>query len=94
MVYSIRPHRAFERPFAKLSRELQQRIVEKLEFLARHPETIGVPMGNLPPDLRGLHKIRVGGWRLFFWVEHAKREIVPYNIERRDKAYQKFWKHE
>jgi len=92
MAYSIRPHHAFERPFSRLPSELRKRIVEKLEFLASHPETIGPPMKHLSADLRGLHKIRVGDWRVFFWADHTKREIVPYDVDRRDMAYKKLRK--
>ena len=92
MAYSIRPHRAFERPFSRLPNELKRRVVEKLEFLAAHPEIIGPPMRHLPADLRGLHKVRVGDWRIFFWAEHTNREIVPYDVNRRDTAYRKLRK--
>lgn len=87
MAYNIRPLALFERSFSKISGGDQKRIVEKLEHLAAHPEIIGAAMKNLPPDLRGLHKVRVGGWRIFFWADHQKQEIVPYDIDWRDKAY-------
>lgn len=92
MAYSIRPHSAFERSFGKLNRDDQKRVVKKLEQLAETPETIGAPMRNLPLDLRGLHKTRVGNRRVFFWVDHGKREIVPYDIDTRDKAYKNLYK--
>lgn len=92
MAYSIRPHRSFERPFSKLTTSDKRRVVEKLEYLAQHPDIIGSPMGNLPSDLRGLHKIRVGDWRVFFWVDEEKKEIIPYDIDRRDKAYRKLYR--
>ena len=87
MIYDIRPLPSFERPFSKLAGNIQRRIAEKLEFLAQHPEVIVSPMKNLPNDLRGLHKIRVGPWRIFFWVDRGKREITPYDVGNRDKVY-------
>ena len=92
MAYSIRPHHEFEQSFSKLTQADKERMVEKLDHLAQYPETIGAPMGNLPPDLRGLHKTRVGNWRLFFWVDRGKKEIVPYDIDRRDKAYKNLYR--
>ncbi|KKS39014.1 MAG: hypothetical protein A3G49_02915 [Candidatus Sungbacteria bacterium RIFCSPLOWO2_12_FULL_41_11] len=92
MAYSIRHHFAFERPFSKLTQGDKARVAEKLDQLALNPETIGAPMGNLPPDLRGLHKIRIGDWRLFFWVDYKKEEIVLYDIDRRDKAYKNLYR--
>lgn len=87
MAYSIRPLTSFEKAFACLPRDDHRRIAEKIEHLAAHPEIIGSPMANLPPYLRGLHKVRAGDWRIFFWVDSRKQEITPYDIDWRDKAY-------
>lgn len=87
MVYSIRPLISFERMFARLPSNDRKRIAEKIEYLAAHPEIIGSPMTNLPPDLRGLHKMRVGDWRIFFWVDTRKKELTLYDVDRRDRAY-------
>ncbi|MBI2639664.1 MAG: hypothetical protein HYW90_02110 [Candidatus Sungbacteria bacterium] len=92
MAYDIRPHNSFERPFSKLTTGDKKRVIEKLELIAQHPEKTGAPMGNLPADLRGLHKIRVGDRRLFFWVDNEKKEIVPYTIDKHDKAYKNLYK--
>ena len=91
MAYSILPLASFERIFAKLDSNIQKRAAEKIDQLAAHPETIGAPMKNLPPDLRGLHKVRVGHWRIFFWVDTRKEELVLYDINRRDKAYRSLY---
>ena len=87
MGYKIQALSSFERAFSKLDEELRKRITKKIEHLADYPKTIGAPMRNLPSDLKGLHKVRVGGWRIFFWVDHPKHEITLYDIDRRDKAY-------
>ena len=92
MAYNIRPHASFGRPFSKLTNEDKERAVEKLEHIAANPNLIGAPMGNLPSDLRGLHKIRIGDWRLFFWVDREKEEITPYDIDKRDKAYKHLYR--
>lgn len=89
MAYNIKPLASFERSFSKISRNDQKRIAEKLDRLASYPETIGASMKNLPPDLRGLHKVRIGDWRVFFWVDHGKREITLYDLDWRDKAYRR-----
>ena len=87
MAYNIRPSLSFEPSLEKLDKSIAKRVTEKLEMLAENPLTIPSPMGNLPKDLTGLRKIRVGNWRVFFWVDHAKKEIVPYFIENRDEIY-------
>ena len=93
MAYNILPLASFEKSFAKLPRNDQRRIVEKIEHLAAHPQFIGSPMANLPPDVRGLHKIRVGDWRIFFWVDNRKQEITLYDVGWRDKAYRDLFRH-
>ena len=87
MAYDVKPLVSFERAFARLPKENQRRIAEKIDFLAAHPETIGSPMAHLPPALRGLHKIRAGDWRIFFWMDTRRQEITLYDVDRRDKAY-------
>ena len=89
MAYHIKPLALFERSFSKIPRGDQKRIAQKLDRLALHPETIGASMKNLPHDLRGLHKVRVGDWRVFFWADHRTQEIVLYDLDWRDKAYRR-----
>jgi mRNA-degrading endonuclease RelE of RelBE toxin-antitoxin system len=92
MAYKIRPLRAFDRSFEKLDKSTAIRIMKKIETLAHEPQRIGGPMGNLPEDLKGLHKVRVGDWRVFFWVDHAKQEIAPYLVDNRDQIYRLLFK--
>ena len=89
MAYNIKPLTLFERSFSKISRADQKRIADKLDYLALHPKTIGASMRSMPPDLRGLHKVRVGDWRVFFWVDHRIQEITLYDLVWRDKAYRR-----
>jgi len=49
-------------------------------------------MGGLPKDLVGLHKIRIGDLRVFFWVDHNKKEIVLYFVSHRDEIYKWLYK--
>ncbi|OGF85388.1 hypothetical protein A2Z63_00030 [Candidatus Giovannonibacteria bacterium RIFCSPLOWO2_02_44_8] len=92
MAYSIRPLVSFERTLRKLDKQIARRVIEKLEALAENPGIIGSSMANLPKDLSGLHKVRVGDLRVFFWVDHRKEEIVPYVVDRRDIMYKNFYR--
>ena len=87
MAYNIRPLPSFERSLAKLDTGAAKRVIAKLEMLVENPLAIPSPMGNLPKDLMGLRKIRVGDWRVFFWVDHGKKEIVPYFVGNRAEIY-------
>lgn len=76
----------------KFDKQIARRILEKVQMLAENPEFIKGPMGNLPKDLAGLHKIRIGDLRVFFLVDHGKQEIALYYIDRRDYAYKKLFR--
>lgn len=87
MAYSVRPLSSFERRLEKLNAQITKRILGKIETLAQNPVLIRGPMGGMPKDLWGLHKVRVGDWRVFFWADHKKKEIILYDIDKRDFAY-------
>lgn len=92
MAYRVNPLSSFENGLAKIDRPVAQRILEKIDDMATNPETIGHPMGNLPKHLSGLHKLRVGNQRIFFWVDHKKKEITLYFVDKRDHAYEKLFR--
>ncbi len=92
MAYSLRPLPTFEKSLSKFDDNIAQRVIEKLDRLAENPALIPRPMGGLPKDLAGLHKTRVGDWRVFFWVDHDKKEIILYFVEHRDEIYKWLYK--
>lgn len=85
-MYEILSTPTFDRPFIKLSKDIQSRIKEKLKFLAENPVLIK-RLSYSPKDLSGLCKYRVGDWRILFWVDHAKKEMTLYLVDRRDSVY-------
>lgn len=87
MAYSLKPLSAFDKSLSKLDSIIARRVIEKLNRLAENPALIPRPMGGLPKDLIGLHKTRIGDWRVFFWVDHEKKELVLYFVEHRDEIY-------
>ncbi|PIU15230.1 type II toxin-antitoxin system RelE/ParE family toxin [bacterium (Candidatus Gribaldobacteria) CG08_land_8_20_14_0_20_39_15] len=57
----------FEKDIKKLNRQIANRIIEKIEFLALNSEHLKNFVKYLPKDLEGLQKYRVGDWRILFW---------------------------
>ena len=88
MEYSVVPVETFEKSISKLDREVSRRVLQKLEWLAMHPTSLPAPMGGLPKDWAGLTKTRVGDWRVFYRVEHTKKEVRPYFVLHRDEGYE------
>ncbi|MBF0542446.1 MAG: type II toxin-antitoxin system RelE/ParE family toxin [Nitrospirae bacterium] len=72
----------------KLDRIIQDRIAEKINWLADNSDKIvHHPLISLPEDLKGLCRIRVGNYRIVYWVFHEERQILVYNIDHRSKVY-------
>jgi mRNA-degrading endonuclease RelE of RelBE toxin-antitoxin system len=53
-----------EDSFKKLDKPVQKRIAQKIDWLAENAEEmIHHPLASLPEDLRGLCRMRLGGYR-------------------------------
>lgn len=91
-MYQIETTPTFDKDIKKLNRQIAKRIIEKVEWLAKHPELLRSPMQHTPKDLEGLQKYRVGDWRVLFWVDHQKKEITLYGVDHRGTIYKKLKK--
>ena len=89
MAYEVLATREFERDYRKLPPQVAEWAVEKVSELALHPEQMRFPLKHLPGSLKGLHKYRIGDYRLLFWPDHEKREIVLYAIAHRRDIYRR-----
>ena len=77
-----------ERSFKKLDQPVQVRIAVKIDWLATNAETIvHHPLTSLPDDLRGLCRLKVGDYRIIYWIYTQDRQITIYDIEHRSKNY-------
>lgn len=78
---------SFERDFNKLDAPIARRVSKKIIHLAARPELLGQTLRNMPKDLAGLHKYRVGDYRLLYWVDHSHGIIKLYTVEHRSNVY-------
>ncbi|MFH0774081.1 MAG: type II toxin-antitoxin system RelE/ParE family toxin [bacterium] len=77
-----------EESFKKIDRVLQERIAQKIDWLSENADRIiHHPLTSLPDDLRGLCRIRVGNYRILYWVYRGEKQIKIYEIEHRSKNY-------
>ena len=77
-----------EDSFKKLDNPVQKRIAQKIDWLAENADKIiHHPLKSLPDDLRGLCRVRVGDYRIIYWVYDKYKHIKIYDIEHRDKDY-------
>ncbi|MGA2853477.1 MAG: type II toxin-antitoxin system RelE/ParE family toxin [Verrucomicrobiota bacterium] len=42
---------------------------------------------GMPDDLAGLCKLRVGDWRILYWVYHREEIVRIYRIQHRSEVY-------
>ncbi len=77
-----------EKSFHKLDKTTQKRISSKIDWLGENAEKIIHHfLIGLPLDLRGLCRIRVGDYRILYWVYPNRHLIKIYEIEHRSEDY-------
>ena len=45
---------------------------------------------GMPEDLSGLCKLRIGDWRILYWVYHREEIVRIYRIQHRSEVYRDF----
>jgi mRNA interferase RelE/StbE len=86
-VYRIETTPHFDDDLRRSDRSTVARILEAIEWLAEHPEALRFPLRHVPRDLRGLHKYRVGDYRILLWVDHQERVLTLYGVAHRRSVY-------
>ena len=77
-----------ERSLKKLTGEPLARIVEKIDWLQKKSGIIvHHPLTSLPDDLKGLCRVRVGDYRIIYWIYSETKTIKVYAIEHRSRVY-------
>ncbi len=77
-----------EDSFKSLDKSIQKRIAEKIDWLAENAnKIIHHPLKSIPDDLKGLCRMRVGDYRVIYWIYNEKKHIKIYEIEHRSKGY-------
>jgi mRNA-degrading endonuclease RelE of RelBE toxin-antitoxin system len=62
-------------------------IIERVEWLAAHPEALRFPLRHMPSDLKGLHKYRAGDYRILLWVDRQREVLTLYGVAHRRDVY-------
>jgi mRNA interferase RelE/StbE len=77
-----------EKSFKSLESNIIKRITEKIDWLRTNADRIiHHQLSGLPDDLKGLCRLRVGDYRVIYWIYHFNRTIKVYEIEHRSKDY-------
>jgi mRNA interferase RelE/StbE len=73
------------RGLAKLDKQIGQRVVGRVRWLAANVESIRPE--PLTGDLAGLYKLHVGDYRVLYEILHDEQLIVIYVIGHRREVY-------
>lgn len=77
-----------EKSFRMLDKSVQLRIAAKIDWLAENAEIIiHQPLKSMPDELKGLCRIRVGDYRIIYWIYKEEKHIKIYAIEHRSRSY-------
>jgi len=77
-----------EKSLIKIDKTYLKRLILKIDWLKIHADgIIHHYLVNLPEDLKGLCRIRVGDYRIIYWVYHKSKIIKIYAIEHLSKDY-------
>lgn len=72
----------------KFDRETVMRISSKIDWLKENADgIIHHQLSSLPDDLKGLCRIRIGDYRIMYWIYKSEKLIKIYEIEHRSKDY-------
>jgi mRNA interferase RelE/StbE len=69
----------------RLDASVANRIIDKLSWLAGHPQTKVERLAGMPGSLDGLLKYRVGAYRVLFWFD--RDTLVIYRVGHRSEIY-------
>ena len=77
-----------ETSFRSLDKPIRSRISDKIDWLGKNADVmVHHALKSLPDDLKGLCRMRVGDYRILYWLYEEDRMIKIYGIEHRSKNY-------
>lgn len=86
-MYHIRILKAASHELARLDKPVGRHIVERINWLAKNLDDIQPE--PLRGDLIGLHKLRVGDYRVIYEIVHNEKTIIIHAVGHRREIYRK-----
>ena len=91
MPYRVELGTAADGQLGKLDSAIGASVERKILWLAENASAVvHRRLVGMPDDLAGLCKLRVGDWRILYWVYPAKTLIRIYRIQHRSEVYRDF----
>ncbi|MDE2943880.1 MAG: type II toxin-antitoxin system RelE/ParE family toxin [Gemmatimonadota bacterium] len=83
MAYSVRIKRSAVKALGRIPKHDRVSIIDAIDGLAEHPHA----GSSLKGGLRGLRRIRVGGYRVVYEVQEAALVVLVVRVAHRGTAY-------
>lgn len=88
MAYRIEIGPHADAQLAELDAAIGASVERKIIWLAENAETVvHRRLVGMPDDLAGLCKLRVGDYRILYWVYHPQSLVRLYRIQHRSEVY-------
>ena len=72
----------------KLNATVLSAVERKIIWLAQNAAVmVHRRLVGMPEDLSGLCKLRVGDWRILYWIYHAEKVVRICRIQHRSEVY-------
>jgi len=66
-------------------------VERRIQWLADNAEAmVHRRLVGMPEDLAGLCKLRVGDWRILYWVYPPQKVVRIYRVQHRSEVYRDF----
>ncbi len=88
MAYAIEIGSKADAQLEKLDSAIGATVENKLFWLAENaPVMVHRRLVGMPDDLAGLCKLRVGHWRILYWIYHEEKNVRIYRVAHRSEVY-------
>jgi mRNA interferase RelE/StbE len=88
MAYRVEVGPKANAQLSELDSTIGSAVEHKIIWLAQNAAVmIHRRLVGMPDDLAGLCKIRVGDWRVLYWIYHAEKIVRIYRIQHRSEVY-------
>ena len=90
MAYRLIVLPSAEADLEALEPQVRRRVLRRLVWLREHAaQVVHHRLANMPDDLAGLCRYRVGQYRILYWVYPDRQFLKVYRIEHRRDVYER-----
>ncbi|MBI5766499.1 MAG: type II toxin-antitoxin system RelE/ParE family toxin [Verrucomicrobia bacterium] len=88
MVYRVEIGSRADGQLAELDAAIGTGVERKIQWLAENASgMVHRRLVGMPDDLAGLCKLRVGDYRILYWVYHPQAIVRIYRVQHRSEVY-------